>query len=164
MTDTSDATQKLPRRYKIILGVSLAVNLVVAGMIGGAALRHGEGARGGLRSAGLGAYALPYMLALPKEERQQVMKTVRSDRKGRVPDRAARRALYADVLSVLRAEPFDAEKLSIALSTQAETTIEVQQSAQAAWMAVIAQMSDAERAAYADEVEEVLRRGPRRKK
>ncbi|MDW3225561.1 MAG: periplasmic heavy metal sensor [Paracoccaceae bacterium] len=164
MTEKPESNQKLPRLYKIALGVSLALNLAVAGLIGGAALRFGEDARGGLRSAGLGAYGLPYMLALPKEERRQVMKAVRSDHKGPVPDRAARRALYAAVLSDLRAEPFDIEALSGALNTQAETTIAVQKSAQTAWLAVVAQMSDSERAAYADDIEDVLRRGPRRKK
>lgn len=166
MAEAAQEKQKMPRRYKVILGLSLALNLAVAGMLGGAALRHGDGGhgRGGLRAAGLGAYGLPYMIALPKEERRQVIRSVRSDRSGKVLNRKARRAHYNDVLTALRNAPFDPQSLAAALSLQADTTIRVQQSAQTAWLAVVGLMSDADRLAYADRVEEVLRRGLRHRK
>ncbi|WP_299505626.1 periplasmic heavy metal sensor [uncultured Roseobacter sp.] len=164
MADEMDPKPRLARRYKVLLGVSLALNLAVAGLVAGTAFRHGGDGMRGMRSAGFGAYGLPYMIALPKAERRDVIRAVRADREGGVPDRAARRALYSEVLTALRSTPFDAEKLSVAMSGQADAAIRVQKSAQSAWLEVISQMSDAERSAYANEVEEVLRRGPPHKK
>jgi hypothetical protein len=86
---------------------------------------------------------------------------LRAEAKGRVPDRQARRAMFDEVLSVLRATPFDRNALQQAVSQQAETSIYVQQTAQAAWLDVIARMSDPERLAYAAAVEDLLRRAPR---
>ncbi|MEP2642725.1 periplasmic heavy metal sensor [Roseobacter sp.] len=151
------------RRIKIILGVSLALNLAVGGLVAGAALRHGERGPGGPRGAGFGAYGLPYMIALPPEDRRAVSDAVRQGRDAGVPDRAARRALYLDVVSALRATPFDATALAAALGKQTATTLEVQKSAQEAWLGVVTDMSPDARAAYAQAVEEVLRRGPKRR-
>lgn len=155
---------KASRRIRIVLGLSLAANLAVVGLIAGAVLRQGDGPRGGPRSAGFTAYGLPYMIALPREDRKAIKAAVRSGREGAVPDRAARRALYRDVLGQVRAVPFDAAGLAAALERQSETAIEVQKAAQAAWLDVVAGMTDAERNTYAQQVEEVLRRGPKARK
>ncbi|WP_299678991.1 periplasmic heavy metal sensor [uncultured Roseobacter sp.] len=159
MQETNPSRRPMSRRIKILLGVSLALNLAVVGLIGGAVLRHGDGKGMGPRSTGFGAYGLPYMMALPREDRRQIGRVIRSG--ADLPDRSARRALYRDVLSALRATPFDAGVLAAAAARQAETTIAVQKTAQAAWLDVVAGMSDAERSAYADAVEDVLRRGPK---
>ncbi|WP_300014568.1 periplasmic heavy metal sensor [uncultured Roseobacter sp.] len=164
MQDTPPKRPRISRRIKVILGLSLALNLAVVGLIAGTALRHGDEKRGGPRSAGFGAYGLPYMIALPREERRSVIQAVRAGKKGDLPDRAARRALYLETLAVLRASPFDAQALSDVVTSQAQTAIRVQQVAQDAWLEVVANMSDAERAAYAEEIEEVLRRGPKSRK
>ncbi|MEM9638126.1 MAG: periplasmic heavy metal sensor [Pseudomonadota bacterium] len=164
MQDTNPTKPALPRRFKIILGLSLALNLAVVGLIAGAALRHGDGWRGGPRSAGFGAYGLPYMIALPREERRTVIRAVRSGKAAGLPDRAARRAQYAEVLTALRNTPFDAETLSVVVARQAQSAVEVQQVAQGAWLDVVAAMSDAERDSYAAQIEEVLRRGPKPRK
>ncbi|MCV3271213.1 periplasmic heavy metal sensor [Roseobacter sinensis] len=159
MQDTTPPKGSAPRWIKIVLGLSLAFNFAVIGLIGGAVLRHGDGKIAAARSSGFGAYGLPYMIALPRDDRRAVRRAVRSG--VGVPDREARRALYRDVLATLRATPFDPSALAGAMSRQAETTIAVQKAAQGAWLEVVSDMSDAERSAYADAVEEVLRRGPK---
>ncbi|MBW4708464.1 periplasmic heavy metal sensor [Roseobacter sp. YSTF-M11] len=161
-TDT-DRKPGASRRFKILLGVSLALNLAVAGLIVGTMIRHGEAGRAGFRTAGLGAYGLPYMIALPNREKRAVIRAVRQNGATGVPDRATRRALYSDVLTALRASPFNPEQLSAAVTRQATTSIAVQKSALEAWLRVVGQMTDAERAAYARDVQDVLRRGPRRR-
>lgn len=144
---------------KFLLGFSLALNLAVAGMVLGAFIRHD-----GLRDHGRGmpalrAFGAPYMLALPREERRAVIAGLRGRAGSDIPDRAGRRAMYGDVLEALRRSPFDVAALQTAVARQASTTIAVQQAAQQAWLDVIAGMTDAERHAYASQVEEVLRRG-----
>lgn len=164
MQDTNPKQPRTSRRIKVILGLSLALNLAVVGLIAGTALRHGDEKRGGSHSAGFGAYGLPYMIALPREDRRSVIQAVRAEKNADLPDRAARRAIYLEALAALRASPFDAQALSEVVTRQAQTTIRVQQVAQDAWLEVVGNMSDAERAAYAEEIEEVLRRGPKPRK
>lgn len=147
---------------KIALALSVAVNLLFVGFIAGAVARQGgEGARMA-RSPGLGAFGAPYMLALPKQERRAVMRELRTTGEGIVPDRGARRAMFQEVLALLRASPFDAKALEAAVALQANTSVAVQKNAQAAWLEVVTQMSEAERVVYADAVEDVLKRGRKR--
>lgn len=102
------------------------------------------------------------MIAVPRQDRRAVMDAVRSSPV--VPDRAARRARYNDVLMALWVPEFDAEKLSAAVHRQAEAGISVQRAAQMEWLNVISDMSVEERVAYAAAVEEALRRGPKSRK
>lgn len=163
MTDPKEQPEKNKRRWlKIALGLSVAVNLLFVGFVAGAAARHGgEGARMA-RAPGLGAFGAPYMIALPEQERRAVIRTLRAAAKGEVPDRSARRAMFQDVLAHLRAAPFDAQALEAAVARQATTSVAVQETAQQAWLDVVAGMSERERLNYADAVEQVLQRGRKR--
>ncbi|WP_159976891.1 periplasmic heavy metal sensor [Roseobacter cerasinus] len=153
---------RVSRRIKIILGVSLGLNLAVLGLVGGTLLRHGEGKLAGLHGVALGGYGLPYMIALPRQDRRVVVRSVRSSPEAL--DRVARRALYNDVLMALRRPELDLEALSVAVRRQAEASIIVQRRAQTAWLDVISDMPAKERVDYAAAIEEVLRRGPKGRK
>lgn len=143
-----------------LLIVSLAVNLAVLGFLAGAVMRPG-GAGGPLaRAPGLDAYGAPYIRALPRQERREILRLSRDSADGEaLPDRRERRALYRVVLANLRAAPFDPEALRAAVMRQAEVSVAVQQRMQRAWIEVVANMDDADRTAYADAIEELLRRG-----
>lgn len=165
MTDSNEIKPKgMGRGTKVLLGVSLAINLAVAGMVAGAVMRHDGFPDRDKRGPELGAFGAPYMRALPKETRRELFTQMRADAGNAFPDRKARRALFRDVLDSLRASPFDPAALEALLARQASTTVQVQQAAQAAWMKVVSEMSDAERATYADAVEESLktRRKPKK--
>ncbi|MGD9295369.1 MAG: periplasmic heavy metal sensor, partial [Roseobacter sp.] len=134
---SGDDAQPVRRNSKwlgIALAISLAVNLLIVGFMAGSFARHTGSAVSGARAPGLGNFGAPYMMALPRQERRAVLRALRAEAKGRVPDRQARRALFDEVLSVLRATPFDRNALQQAVSQQAETSIYVQQTAQAAWL------------------------------
>ena len=161
MTDrkTQDPHPRTALWVKVLLGISLALNLAVAGMLVGAFIRH-DGMphhRGG--TPALRAFGAPYMIALPRAERRAVVAGIRDHSGGGIPDRAGRRALYDDVLSALRQTPFDATALQMAVARQAGTTIALQQAAQQAWVQVVSGMTDAERTAYAAQVDDILRHG-----
>lgn len=117
MTDTTQvATPK--RGLKIALAVSVALNLAVAGLIGGMVLHGGPGGRGDamVRDFGFG----PFEEALQPEDRAALRETVRA-RMGDI--RAARQQMQRDgiaILAALRAEPFDPAALTAALDTQSE--------------------------------------------
>ncbi|WP_298836541.1 periplasmic heavy metal sensor [uncultured Roseobacter sp.] len=162
MTDTDKhAPEKRPdRRLKLALFASLALNLAIAGLVAGTLLRSGPDRPGG---PGADSYARPYMAALPREQRREMFRGIRSANRQAIPDRGARRALYRDVLSALRTEPFDAVALETAARRQAEAGVRFLEATQTAWVQVVAGMSAQERAAYAQRVEEALSRGGRKK-
>ncbi|MEM9578292.1 MAG: periplasmic heavy metal sensor [Pseudomonadota bacterium] len=163
MQDSEAIKPYAPRWMKILLGVSLAVNLAIAGVVVGVLLRpDGPGERFS-RSPGLGAFGAPYMMALTKEDRRAVLGALRNSSKGEVPSRRARREIFDRVLTTLRATPFDASALENVISNQAAVSVTVQRRTQEAWLDVVARMDDAERARYADAVEVYLKRGRKRR-
>lgn len=156
--DAHSEKRRGPVWIKVLLGLSLALNLAIAGVVAGFVLRGGPQ---GVRGANMG-YAAPYVLALPRELRREVFGKVRSDE--RLPDRRARRADYRAMIEVLRATPFDASAVQAVLDRQSDTASRVQAAGQAAWLEVVSRFSDAERVAYVAQMEEEMKRkGPRKK-
>ena len=160
MQDTRENGGPVTARWvKVLLGLSLAVNLAVAGMVAGIALRHDGGGERSDRVAYLAAFGAPYMRALPRDDRRALLRSLRSGEGGPLPDSAARRAMFHEVVEVLRARPFEPQALAEAVSRQAEASVAAQRRLQGAWLGVVAAMSQEERMAYADAVEALLDRG-----
>jgi uncharacterized membrane protein len=144
------------------LGLSLGVNLLVVGLVAGAAYRS-DGPRDGA-GMGLRNYGTPYIMALPQDLRREIFEDLRQNKRDRSVTRAARRAQYDEALAALRADPFDQERLLAILDAQREATLGVLQAAQTAWISRIAAMDSEARAAYADSLQEVLERGPKKRR
>lgn len=145
---------------KVLLGLSLASNLAIVGLVAGAmsrTSRHGEG-------GGMARYAMPYVIALTREDRREVFQTMREGaNSGQLLDRKERRGLYEDMLRAIEAEPLELDTVKSILERQTQATLAGQAAAQAAWLEKIATFDQTERRAYAVRVREVLERGPRRK-
>ncbi|HMO09534.1 MAG TPA: periplasmic heavy metal sensor [Paracoccaceae bacterium] len=150
------------RWMRVLLVVSLALNLAVAGLVAGAMLRgpwSGDGPRAvSVRDPGLG----PYAAALSEEDRSVLRRALRA----RLPDlRAARAGFQADmqaVLGALRAEPFDPEALRAAMDRSSARLTETVAIGQAMVFDRIAALGPAERRAFADRLEAALDRPLRR--
>jgi len=141
---------RAPLWLRILLAVSLALNLLVLGLVGGAMLRFGgpDGMRPPPRSIGATLFR-----ELPREDRNALL----SRPHGSHGDRRAR--LKADALAVstaMRATPFDQEALKAILDTQATHREGLHKSVQQAWLTRVANMSDAKRRAYADRLDHAL--------
>ncbi|MGJ8544820.1 MAG: periplasmic heavy metal sensor [Sulfitobacter sp.] len=140
-------------KWRWILGLSLALNLLVVGMMAGAAWRHAGGPQGPERSgsgssAGFGA---AYMRALPKPARDEMRAMLPPPpERNKEGFRAERRAGYQQVAELLRADPFDAEALRAALDGQRDLALARQSAVQEAWLAVLSEMEPEARADYAD--------------
>ncbi|WP_299604501.1 periplasmic heavy metal sensor [uncultured Tateyamaria sp.] len=156
MADTQ-IERRCPVWVKILLGLSLAINLGIAGLVGGIALSGGP--LGG-KGPGMG-YAMPYVLALPQEDRRAVFGVVRGNRD--LPGRGVRRAVYGEMVALLKADTFDRAAVTAILERQARGVEQVQSVAQDEWLDRVAAMSDEERRAYAERVEEVVAKGGPRK-
>ena len=150
-------TPRCPLWVKIVLGLSLAANLAIAGVVAGAVLRGGP--MGG-KGPAVG-YAMPYVIALPREDRRAVFDTIRRDPS--LPDRRARRADYEAMIAALRADPFEVAAIQAILSRQADGVGRVQNVAQSAWLDTVTAMSPEARMEYTLRIQEVLKRGSKDK-
>lgn len=137
---------------RVLLGVSLALNLLVVGLVGGAILRFGgpDGMRPPPRTIGAVLYR-----ELPKEDRRAVFAGSKRTHK----ERHERQKADAQAVSAaVRATPFDAVELAAVLDRQAARRTGFQKSVQQVWLTRVGAMSEAERLAYADRLERALNR------
>lgn len=159
MTEQTSKTvrHRCPAWVKVLLGVSLALNLAIFGLIAGLSVRGGP-----LRADATGfGYAMPYVMALERADRRALFNALRSA--SDLPDRRMRRAHFEDMMAALRHDPFDRGDVEAVLMRQADAVSQVQAKAQAEWLVVVSEMTPEQRAAYADQIEELLRKGPRRR-
>ena len=163
MSDTP-TKRRNGRGLKWALGLSLALNLIIVGFIGGAAWRFaGPDAPDHRWRNAPESYGTAFVRALPPRAQRQLHRSLRQEA-GTLPTRGERRALYEEMVSLLRAEPFDETAIQAIFARQAETAQRIQSRGQAAWLDIVRQMDAKERAQVADRLEEVLARGFRRPK
>jgi uncharacterized membrane protein len=154
--DENKPKSRCPWWIRIVLGVSLALNLAVFGLVAGIAMRGGPAS---VRAPDMG-YALPYIVALPSETRRDLFRSLRRD--NTLPNRRARRNDYEEMSRVMVADPFDRAMIENILHRQKDSAARVQAAAQARWLDLVAQMPLEDRKAYAARIEEVLERATRR--
>jgi len=145
---------------RILLFVSLAVNLLIAGMVAGAVLRNtGERADGrALRDMGYGFFGA----ALTQGDRRAIGGEMAKRSGDLRANREHVRNQMAQFLQALRTVPYDSDAV-LALSGDLQSKLaERQQIGQIALLDRIAAMSDQQRSAYADRLERAMKRGPRR--
>lgn len=151
----NDPVRSPTRRWiKVLLFVSLAVNVAVAGLALGAVLRQDE-ARDH-RATRMDRMGAPYTFALSRDDRRAIWQEMRAMRDDGQPDRQQIHAEYDAVVEALRSEPFDFALLQDIVTRQFEAGIARQQTANALLLARIETMDAAERAAYADRLSEAL--------
>lgn len=148
---------KSPRWMRVLLVCSLALNLAVAGLVAGAVWRGAPVARQVERAGVFG----PLPEALTPERRAEFTEQVREASPEFRDNRRAVRQAFQGVLAAIRAEPFDRASLEAALAVQ-ETALKGRQ--RLAVDVIVTQISDmdaAEREAFADRLQTMVRRGPR---
>lgn len=140
----------------ILLVLSLAVNLLIVGVVVGTVLRFRGDDRGRI-PPGFGP-ALYH--ALPKADKRALRGQL-SDMRSRG---SHRRAEDFNALSdALRTVPFDPAAVELLLVQQAQATADLQDALHQQWLARVTEMSDQDRLIYADQLEDVVKRGPHRR-
>ncbi|MCT8159584.1 periplasmic heavy metal sensor [Pseudoruegeria sp. SHC-113] len=149
----------LPRRVKLLLGLSLSLNALVVALALGAVLSPDGPRKGPPRVKDIGANAM--VRALP-EARQKALREALGNRIGkdgkdaRVDLRAISRALQ----EALRAEPFDVARVD-AILQETESRRDAQLAiGREVFLMQLNEMSPEERLAFADRLQEQSRRGP----
>jgi len=151
---------KTGRGIRIALALSLAVNLLIVGLLAGALL--GRGAPDGdrdptLRTLGLG----PFALALPREDRDAVV--ARIDRDALQRDRRAIGRALRDLQTALTRDPFDRAAAAEALQRSRLSAEALQARGHAAVLDQLEAMSPDARRALAERLQRALRRLPDRR-
>jgi uncharacterized membrane protein len=142
---------------RVLLGLSLAANFAVAGVVAGAFLR-GSDRMSEVRELGFG----PFTRALDDDDRRELRRAFIESQ----PDlREGRRQMRNDMqvlLSVLRADPFDQAAAEAALANGTERGRERAELGQRLILERLAGMTPAQRQAFADRLEAGLRARPSR--
>ena len=137
---------------KVLLAVSLAANLAVAGLAIGAFMRWHDGSHPGKRPPSVGSMIFR---DLDRETRTELHRRAEGDHGSYG---ARRRAEGEAVIAILRGDPFDAGQLARVMEQQADNRRAFQISVQRAWIAQVEAMTADERARYAERMREMLRR------
>jgi uncharacterized membrane protein len=150
MSDNGNAALRggAPRWMKITLVLSLALNLLVAGVVGGAMLRHGM-RPGDPHPSARAHLGRAYVQALERGDRRALWSAMQAEQ----PDAAAPGADPDAVLRALRATPYDPAALRDIMVRQRQAGQARLRRGQRLLQERLTEMSDAERAAYADRLE-----------
>jgi len=140
---------------RIALGVSVALNLLVAGLV--AMLRDGGPHDRMVRDLDFG----PFTEALTREDREALRRDFLQRAPGLRDMRAQMRQDFGALLTALRSDPFDPAALRGLLANQQARMTERIALGQELMVERLSAMSPEARARFADRLEERLRRGPR---
>lgn len=158
------ANDRAARRpwVKIALAASLALNLLVAGMVAGALLGgpRDRDRKPALRDLGLG----PFVTALPEDGRRLMGEAMTRNAGAFRENRAGMRAMFEAFLTELRADPFDADTLRQIVVAQQTKVTERQELGRRLLLERIEAMDAATRIAYADALDASLRRGSKHRR
>ena len=145
------------RGLKIAFAISLALNLLVAGLVAGAWIGGGGPGHGLPRDLSFG----PFSEALSPEDRRAIRETLRKDADALRSEREAARAEFVTLLAALRADPYDAAAVDAALTAIVERNTDRLSKGQLLLATRIATMAPEDRLAFADRLEGALHHGRR---
>lgn len=157
MADAPPTRSGAPLWVRITLIVSLALNLLIIGAIVGALL--GRGKPGDDPRAARDLAAAPFVMALERGERRELLARMREQSEPMRENRAMLRARFEALLTALRDEIFDRDRIEELLSGQREVATARQQIGEVVLLDHLEMLSLEDRRAYASRLDGSLRRG-----
>ena len=149
----SEPSAKSSGRYRWLLISSLAVNLVVLGVIGGFLIRGPD-----MKPRSSDAMPLLYR-EMPAEFRKSLREEFKANREKMSVSRREIGELRTQLIDALEAENFDIANVEALMGRYSEITRNIQASAQSALLEAIRRMDPEDRAEYASNL-----RKPRKRK
>ncbi len=166
MTDTGNGKRRRWTGMRVMLAVSLALNLLVVGAVAGALWSGGgpgriggidpDGRRGPLREIG----NAPFVRALEPADRRALLTALRDEGATLRQNRAALRRSFQALVAALRADPFDPDALQRLFDNQRDAAQIQQRTGERLILERLSAMTQDQRAAYADRLDAALKRGP----
>lgn len=152
-------TGAAPRRRWLLplLFVSLAVNLLIAGIVVGSAISGARHLRDdALRSRGV--IGEPFVRALPDDQRRRLAADVLREGQTLRRNRSALRGRLETLLAAIRSDPYDREAVAALLAGQRREILARQDIGERLLLDRLDDMSAGERARYADRLGAIFRR------
>jgi uncharacterized membrane protein len=149
MSDPTDLKQR--NLWKILFGISLAINLLIIGALGGALSRAGKGPMIQHRASGL-----LYIRALNFEDKKVLRKKLFRNKDSRKIIRAKEHSSYSSAVKILKKDPFDRKAFEDLLDEQTRYSKSKPSSARAALVAQIANMTKEERLVYSQRLDDLV--------
>ena len=137
--------------WKFLFGISLALNLLIVGAIGGAIFRVGKGPMAKHHASGF-----LYMRALNFEDKKSLRKELYKNKNTRKIGRAKEHSSYSSAVKILKKDPFDRKAFEELLDQQTKFSKSSQRSARLALVAQIAKMTKEERSIYSERLEDLV--------
>lgn len=159
-TDPQKPAPMAPRWMQILLGVSLGLNLLVAGLVVGAFFREDPETH---RRAARDVAAAPFLMALEPKDRRAVILHLRSQSVTLRQNRSEIRSRFNALIEAIGAEEFDRETVEALLGEQRSAATRRQSIGEKAFLDKLESMSAEERAAIAARLEQSMKRRPPRR-
>ena len=151
-----------PLWLKITVAVSLAINLLIAGIVLGAiAGRDRDGSAAERMRVSRDLAPPPFIVALDAADRRAIVRKFRQASAPFGQNRAELKADLAAILDALRADEFDGAAVEATLSGLRDRGVARQEEGMQVLIGHLSTMTPAARRAYADRLEAALRRGAR---
>ena len=149
MADPTDFKQR--NLWKILFGISLAINLLIIGALGGALSRAGKGPMIQHRASGS-----LYMRALNFEDKKTLRKKLFRNKDSRKIIKAREHSSYSSAVKILKKDPFDRKAFEDLLDEQTKYSKSRQRLAQIALVTQIENMTKEERFIYTRRLEDLF--------
>ena len=148
---TDSANPKRRNLWKILFGVSLALNFLIVGALGGAFMRKGKGPTANHLASGF-----LYMRALDFKDKRALRKEILRNKDGRKLAKDRNQASFNSSVSILKTYPFDRGAFESLLDEQAKHIKLRQSSARTALINHIENMTKEERLTYAQRLRDFI--------
>lgn len=151
-TPTPDTPRRASRGFRILLFVSLAMNMLIVGLLVGA-----------LSSGRMGSKPRvdfdfgPFFRSLSEEDRRAIVQSVRSNPDIRPPSPRNRRQDLLTFVDIMRSDPFDSAAMADLMAKQRENGSRVLVAAHGAFLERMEASSLEDRIAFADRLVAELR-------
>ena len=144
----------MKRWIKVIFALSLALNLIIVGLVAGAAFRIKRfGPPPHVTMEGPGS---PVLRALDMEDRREVGRSIRKSYRDIAPSSEAEKARYQQIVDLIAADPLDLEAIGQASMALDDRISQRRLIAREAWLDKVASMPLDARKAYADRIRAIL--------
>ena len=156
---TMPSTPTPPRRRWVgpVLILSLALNLLVVGIVVGAFARSGDRHSGPARSL----IGEPFVRALDRDDRRAFLREMAGNRDSLRANRTDLRARLEALLTTIAADEFDRDAVAMILAEQRQLAVRRQDIGETLLLDRLETMSAGERRAYAERLEQAFRRRAR---
>lgn len=154
---TPQPAKRTPVWLRLVLLISLAANILVLGAVVGHFLR--DDPKG--RVPRVDRIEAPMTFALSQKDRREIGDALRREYRQNRPTREEIQSQYRGIIAALRADPFDPAAVAEGFARQRQATQSRIEIGHDLLLQHLTTMSAADRKAFADRLEEGLKRGPR---